>query len=347
MKIFMEDEYISKFFEYEKEIFEDGFWSCGSKNELFEKKFGEKVNLFSRTVSSGGTGLYSILKYINVEGMEVILPTNTFIADAYAIKMAGGKVVYADCNKEDLCLSFNDMKKKITKNTKAVVVVHIGGHIAFQINEIADYCREKGIYLIEDCAHAHGASWNGKSAGSFGFAGFYSFYATKTLPLGEGGMVVSQNEEFINWFEKFRNYGKRVEDGKVLYDLAEGFNFRMNEFNAALGLVQLERLDEILERKRKLAAKYDQIFDKRVVFPEGMQSGYYKYIAFDVNLTEETGRVFGIKDLCHNVEKLDLELPNSIWVAEHHRCVPIYDGYRYSEESVEFLEKQLIVNEVI
>lgn len=347
MKICIEEEYIKKFFEYEKEIFKDGFWSCGSKNELFEKRFGEKVNLLSRTVSSGGAGLYTILKYINVEGMEVILPTNTFVADAYAIKMAGGKVVYADCNKEDLCLSFTDMKKKITDKTRAVVVVHIGGHISFQINEIADYCQKKGIFLIEDCAHAHGALWNGRSAGSFGFAGFYSFYATKTMPLGEGGMVVSKDEEFIKWVEKYRNYGKRVENGKVLYDLSDGFNFRMNEFNAALGLVQLERLDGILERKRRIAQKYDQIFTSRVKFPKGMISGYYKYIVFDTKLTEETGKVFGKTDLCHIVEGKDVDLPNSLWVSEHHSCVPIYDGYQYTNESVDFLKEHIICgNEV-
>lgn len=343
MKIIIEDKYIEKYFEYERNIFKDGFWSDGNKNKIFEKKFGEKINLLARSVSSGGAGLYSILKYIDVEGMEVILPTNTFIADAYAIKMAGGKVVYADCNREDLCISFSDMKKKITHNTKAVVVVHIGGHIAFQINEIADYCKKNNIFLIEDCAHAHGASWYSNAAGSFGFAGFYSFYATKIMPIGEGGMVVSKDEEFIKWIEKFRNYGKNVINGKVIYDLSCGFNFRMNEFNAALGIVQLERLDEILDRKRKLAIKYDQIFENRVRFPKGMISGYYKYIVFDTYLSEETGKVFGKNDLCHSIEKLPMHLPNSEWIAEHHRCVPIYDGYEYSEKDVDFLKKHLII----
>lgn len=343
MKIVMENKYIEKYFELEKEIFEKGFWSDGEKNKQFEKMFGTKVNLYARSVSSGGAGLYSILKYINVEGAEIILPSNTFIADTYAVRMAGGKIVYADCNRDDLCMSFSDMKRKITANTKAVIVVHIGGHIAFQINEIAEYCKKKNIFLIEDCAHAHGASWNGKKPGSFGFAGFYSFYATKTMPIGEGGMVVSSNEEFVNWIEKYRNYGKVVENGKVKYDLSSGFNFRMNEFNAALGIIQTERLEEILKRKRKLACKYDQIFSNRIVFPKGMESGYYKYIVFDTCLSEETGKVFGMNDLCHIIEKEDVMLPNSEWVAEHHSCVPIYDGYEYSDKDIEFLQKHLIV----
>ena len=159
-------------------------------------------------VTSGGAGLLSILDYVNVKDAEVIVPANTFWATAQSAKKAGAKVVYVDCNKEDLCMSYDDMVRKVTDKTKAVIVVHIGGHIAFDIEKIAKFCKEKKIALIEDCAHAHGAEWNGKTAGSYGIAGSYSFYATKTMPLGEGGMVVSKNKEIIEWIKKYRNYGK-------------------------------------------------------------------------------------------------------------------------------------------
>lgn len=284
----------------------------------------------------------AILSYIGVEGKDVIVPDNTFWADARAVKYAGGNIIFADCNREDLCLSLEDLKKKVTENTKAVIVVHIGGHIAFQIEEIAAFCREKDIYLVEDCAHVHGAWWKGKTGGHYGFAGAYSFYATKTMPLGDGGMVVSKDQEFLRWVEKFRNYGKEVIDGHVYYRMQNGFNFRLSEFSAALGIVQMERLPKILEWKRALAKKYDQIFENRVNLPEGMESGYYKYIVFDTDLKEETGQVFGSRDLGHVIANVEADLPNSKWVTEHHKCVPIYFGYEYANKSVEELRSILL-----
>ncbi|MDE6912338.1 MAG: DegT/DnrJ/EryC1/StrS family aminotransferase, partial [Lachnospiraceae bacterium] len=265
-----------------------------------------------------------------------------FWADAQAVHMAGGNVIFADCNKEDLCLSLEDLKNKVTPNTKAVIVVHIGGHIAFQIEEIAAYCKDKGIYLVEDCAHVHGAWWNGKTGGNYGFAGAYSFYATKTMPLGDGGMIVSKDSEFLKWVEEFRNYGKEVVDGKVYYRMQNGFNYRMSEFTAALGIVQMERLPRILEWKRELAEKYDQIFENHVKFPAGMESGYYKYIVFDTPLKQQTGQVFGPGDLGHRIANIDADLPNSIWVTEHHKCAPIYYGWEKAEKNVEELRQILL-----
>lgn len=323
-----EEEYKKRYYQLLDEVFESNFWSDGKMTRRFEEKFEESTNLYSCAVTSGGAGLLSILEYVDVKGKEVIVPANTFWATAQAAKKAGAKVVYADCNKEDLCMSYKDMVCKVTADTKAVIVVHIGGHIAFEIEKIAEYCKNHHIQLIEDCAHAHGAEWNGKIAGGYGMAGSYSFYATKTMPLGEGGMIVSRDKDLIAWMKKFRNYGKEVINGSIVtYPMKEGFNYRINEFTAALGIVQLERLPVILEWKRNLAEKFDRIFEKRVILPEGMKSGYYKYIVFDQKLREETGKVFNYTDFGNEIEGKTLELPNSYWVAEHHKCAPIYYGW--------------------
>lgn len=342
MVIPFEKEYREKFFELQNEIFDSNFWSEGKMLRSFEEKFGEYVKLGARAVTNGGSALTTILSYIDIKGKDVIVPDNTFWADAQAVKMAGGNVVFADCNKNDLCLSLEDLKKKVTDNTKAVIVVHIGGHIAFEIEEIAKFCEEKGIYLVEDCAHVHGAWWNGKTGGHYGFAGAYSFYATKTMPLGDGGMIVSKNQDFLKWVEKFRNYGKEVVDGHVYYRMNNGFNYRINEFTAALGIVQTERLQMILDWKRELAKKFDQIFDNKVVMPEGMTSGYYKYIVFDTPLKEETGKVFGPGDLGHRIAGVDADVPNSIWVTEHHKCAPIYYGWEHANKSADELASLLL-----
>lgn len=338
-----EKEYREKYYKKLDEIFDSNFWSDGKVTREFEEKFGEYTGLSACAVTSGGAGLLSILDYVDVKGAEVIVPANTFWATAQAAKKAGAKVVYVDCNKEDLCMNYEDMVGKVTEKTKAIIVVHIGGHIAFDIEKIASFCKEKNIALIEDCAHAHGAVWNGKAAGSYGIAGSYSFYATKTMPLGEGGMVVSSNKEIIDWIKKYRNYGKEVINGNVVtYPLKEGFNFRISEFTAALGLVQLEHLPKILEWKRALAKKYDQIFEKHVVLPEGMESGYYKYIVFDEKLKEETGKVFNDTDFGNEIEGIQVDLPNSYWVAKHHKCAPIYYGWDKAEWPVEEIKKYML-----
>lgn len=344
MKIPFNEKYRQKYFKLLNEIFDSNMWTEGKILRAFENKFGEYVGIESKALANGGAGLLSILDYIDVNDKEVIVPANTFWATAQAVNKAGGNVIYADCNKEDLCLSYEDMLKKITSNTKAVIVVHIGGHIAFEIDKISEYCNKNNIYLIEDCAHVHGGWWNGKTGGHYGFAGSYSFYATKTMPTGDGGMVVSKNKDFLEWLVKYRNYGKELINGHVTYPIKTGFNYRMPEFTAALGLVQLEQLPEILKWKKQLAEKYDKIFDNRVKFPEGMQSGYYKYIVFDYKLNEETGQVFGINDLGYKIEGLDLQLENSEWVVKHHKCAPIWYGWEFADKNIDELKRVLLKN---
>lgn len=342
MIIPFEEEYRKEFFDLEQQIFDSSFWSEGQMQRRFEEVFGEYVKLGARAISNCGSGLYAVLEYVGVRGYEVLIPANTFWADARAVQMAGGTPVFVDCNKNDLCMNAEDLERKITDKTKAAIVVHIGGHIAFQINEIVEICNRKGVQLIEDCAHVHGGWWNGKTGGHYGIAGVYSFYATKTMPLGDGGMIVSKNQELLEWVEKFRNYGKEVIDGHVYYKLENGFNYRINEFTAALGIIQTKRLPQILEWKRALAKKYDQIFENRVRFPEGMESGYYKYIVFDTPIKEETGQVFGARDLGDVIAGVDANVPNSHWITEHHKCAPIYLGYEKAELNVDELRKILL-----
>lgn len=328
-----------------EKVFDSNMWSDGAMQRQFEAKFEEFTGLNACAVSSGGTGLLTILDYVGVEGYDVVVPANTFWATAQSVRKCNARAVYADCNREDLCMSLDSLKQVVTDRTKAVIVVHIGGHIAFQIEEIKQFCESKGIVLIEDCAHAHGAEWNGKKAGSWGLAGSYSFYATKTIPLGEGGMVVSKDKNFIEYAKKYRNYGKEVIGGKVTYPLRNGFNYRINEMTAALGIVQMEQAPRILEWKRELAAKYDQIFGNRVRMPSGMISGYYKYVVFDYSLKEATGQVFGPNDLGYRVEGLGMTLPNSEWVVVHHKCAPIYYGWEKSGLSCGQLKEYLLGGE--
>jgi len=267
-----EKEDSKKLHQYWDEIIEKQQWSEGDFTKTFEEKWSEYNNLNSVAFSSWGGAALAALEFFNIKGKTVLCPSNTFMATPLAAIKAGNRVEFVDCNKEDLCLSYEDLKSKIDKhNPAAVWVVHIGGHIAFDIELIANLCKEKGIILLEDCAHAHGASWNGKKPGIWGDAGVYSFYATKTISTGEGGMLVTDNGDLMEFAKQYRNYGKF--DYKV-----EGFNYRMSEFTAALGCVQTDRLDDITAWKNQYAREHlDNVYQNRVIFPEGMVSGYYIY----------------------------------------------------------------------
>ena len=229
---------------------------------------------------------------------------------------AGGRVCFVDCNRQDLCMSFEDFRRKaVETKPKAAWLVHIGGHIAFDVQEIADYCQRHGIWLLEDCAHAHGAHWHGLKPGSWGAVGVYSFYATKTISTGEGGMLVSSNRELLRFAASFRNYGKPD------YTVA-GQNYRLSEFTAALGAIQVARLEEIVKWKNAYAhERLDPAYPKRVRFPDGMVSGLYKYIVFEP-IPTSTGRVY--LQPCHHLFGHDVALPNTDWVARNHWCVPLY-----------------------
>jgi dTDP-4-amino-4,6-dideoxygalactose transaminase len=305
-----------KVHDYWDEIFTTQHWTEGKFTAMFEEKWAAWNGLPALSFGSWSGAALTAMEFFKVKGKIVLCPSNTFMATPLSVVKAGARVEFVDCNREDLCLSFEDLKRKVERFKPAAVwVVHIGGHIAFEIEEISRFCKERRIVLLEDCAHAHGASWNGRKPGTWGEAGIYSFYATKTITTGEGGILVSANKDLQEFSKRSRNYGKP--DFTV-----EGLNYRINEFAAALGVAQVDRMADIVAWKKAYAEKHlDPKFPNRVKFPEGMISGYYKYIIFDP-VEKSTGKVYD--QPCHKIMNRDDELPNTDWVAKNHWCVPLY-----------------------
>jgi len=303
------------------EVLDSERWSEASMNQRFEAAWEEWNEAPAVALSSWAGGALAALDFAGVQGETVLCPSNTFMATPLAAIRAGARVEFVDCNREDLCMSFADFEAKAERyRPRAAFLVHIGGHIAFESEQIAEYCRRHEIFLIEDCAHAHGASWNGRKPGSYGDAGVFSLYATKTISTGEGGVLVSTRSEVVEHARAFRNYGKP--DFNV-----HGLNFRMSEITAALGLVQIERMPEIVSWKNAVAREQlDPTYPSRLELPDGMVSGLYKYVVFDW-LDRSTGRVYD--EPCHRIMGSDAELPNTDWVARNHSCVPLY--YRPDE----------------
>ena len=307
----------ARFHELIDQVFESNRWAEGPMNAAFEQAWEKWNGAPAVATSSWSGGAMAALDWVDVKDEVVLCPSNTFMATPLSVIKAGGKVEFVDCNREDLCMSVEDFEKKAELHKpKAVWLVHIGGHIAFDTEKIAGYCKANGIVLLEDCAHAHGASWNGQKPGTFGDAGVYSFYATKTISTGEGGILVSKNPELVEYAKAYRNYGKPEHT-------VDGLNYRMSDFTAALGLIQIERLEEMIDWKNKVA---NQILDKqfantKLELPEGMISGYYKYIVFE-QLEKSTGRVYD--QPCHRIMGHQVDLPNADWVAQNHSCPPLY-----------------------
>jgi perosamine synthetase len=297
-------------------ILDDEVWSDGPLVKAFEDVWSAWNELPSVATSSWTGAALAALEFFELRGKTVLCPSNTFMASPLALLATGAKVEFVDCNREDLSMSFEDFERKVhLHKPAAAMLVHIGGHIAFDTERIAALCKAEGIVLLEDCAHAHGASWGGRKPGMFGDAGIWSFAPTKTISTGEGGMLVSSNPDLIEFGRTFRNYGKPDYD-------TPGLNYRMNEFTAALGILGAERLEEIVAWKNRIARnELDPLYPSRLLLPEGMTSGLYKYIVFQP-LERSTGKVY--EDPCHRLMGHQVDLPNTDWVAENHWCAPLY-----------------------
>jgi dTDP-4-amino-4,6-dideoxygalactose transaminase len=298
------------------EVFESQRWTEGPLTERFEAAWSAWNGPPAVAFNGWAGAALAALSYCGVQGETVLCPSNTFMATPLAALHAGASVEFVDCNRDDLCLSFAAFEAAVARfRPRAAFVVHIGGHIALEIEAIAELCRAEGIFLIEDCAHAHGAAWDGRRPGTWGDAGLWSFYATKTVSTGEGGMLVSRDTELVEYARAFRNYGKPEH-------AVAGLNLRLSEFTAALGLVQTERMEEIVAWKNAAAREFlDPVHPGRLELPDGMVSGLYKYIVFDP-IERSTGKVYDTP--CHRILGRPDELPNSDWVAGNHWCVPLY-----------------------
>jgi dTDP-4-amino-4,6-dideoxygalactose transaminase len=299
------------------EVLDSQQWAEGGMVARFEALWAERHGAGAVALGSWAGGALAALRFAGVGPGDVVLcPSNTFMATPLAALHLGAEVAFLDCGRDDLCATLAEFERGIAAHRpRAAFLVHIGGHLAFATEAIAELCRREGVFLIEDCAHAHGASLDGRRPGTFGDAGVYSFYATKTISTGEGGMLVSRRPEVVDHARAFRNYGKPEH-------AVAGLNFRMSEFTAALGIVQAERLDEIVAFKNRAAREVlDPLHPARLELPPGMVSGLYKYIVFDP-IPRSTGRVYD--QPCHRLLGHQVDLPVSDWVAEHHWCVPLY-----------------------
>ena len=239
------------------EILATGSLTLGPHTKRFEAAFAAAHDApHAVAVSSGTAALDIALSVAGVRGRDVIVPANTFYATAAAVLQAGGRPVFADVDLATLALNRDTVAAALTPDTAAVVHVHIGGLISPHVTDVRALCEERRIVLVEDAAHAHGSTLDGKFAGSFGLAGAFSFYPTKVVTSGEGGMVVSASEHVADEAKIYRDQGKGAFTAN--HHVRRGSAWRMSELHAATGVVHLRRMDQAIARRRAVASRYDK-----------------------------------------------------------------------------------------
>jgi len=242
-----------------QEVLKSGWLAHGPKTKQFEQDFAKCIGVKKAvSLNSCTSALYLALKALDIKG-EIILPSFTFVASANAIVTAGAKPVFADIDYDTCNINPREIEKKITDKTEAIMPVHFAGQ-SCRMDEIMEIAEKNNLMVIEDSAEAIGATFKGKKTGSFGI-GCFSFYPTKNITTGEGGMVTTNDEELANIISTLRAHGissstfEREKKQKPWLRAAvlAGYNFRLCDVLAAIGVVQLKKIDEMNEKRRKHA----------------------------------------------------------------------------------------------
>ena len=259
---FSKNEIKNKDFKNVKSIFKSGWLTHGKFTKLFEDNFALFVkSKYCISVSSCTAGLHlSCLAAGFEKGDEVIVPAMTHTATAHAVEYTGAKAVFADVELISGNVNLETIKKKVNKNTKGIILVHMAG-LPCDLESIIKFCKAKKIVIIEDCAHALGTTYNNKHVGNFGITGCFSFYPTKQVTTGEGGMVVTNDKILFDKVKKLKAFGidTDVSERKIVgnYDVKSlGFNYRMTDFQAALGYGQIISYKKNLVKRVAIAKRY-------------------------------------------------------------------------------------------
>jgi perosamine synthetase len=271
-----------------KDVLRSGWLTSGPNTQEFEKQFGSYVGAqYSVAVNSCTAALHSILLALGIkQGDEVIVPSDTFVASANVALYVGAKPVLVDSDRDTFNISPEDIQKKITKKTKAIIVVHLGGNPC-DMKEINEIAQDHKVTVIEDAAHAHGSKHGDTYCGTLGFAAAFSFYPTKVMTCGEGGMVTTNDSGLADKVKMIRNHGRASYGPAEIVEL--GFNFRMTDVHAVIGLSQLKHLSEYVERRNTLANLYAKELEKiDWIKPQKVRDGNLSsYYVYNVRLEED------------------------------------------------------------
>lgn len=268
-------------------VIRSGMIASGEIVTRFEEEFSTQMSVKHAIATNNGTSaLHVSLLAAGVNpGDEVIVPSFTFIATASSVSICGAKPVVADVEYDTACIDPVSVSEQITSKTRAVIGVHLFGH-PFNINAIQEICLDNNLILIEDCAQAHGAEYRGKKVGVFGDAGCFSFYPTKNMTTGEGGMVISDDKKISERIRRLINHGQQE---KYLHT-ETGYNYRMTNLAAAMGRVQLQKLSTMNTARQKNAGYYNLNIKRRgILCPVIRELCSHVYHQYAIRVTPDCG----------------------------------------------------------
>jgi perosamine synthetase len=253
-----------------------GYWATGPQVEEFEQKVAKYLKAkYCLTFNSGGSALFALMKAYGLKkGDEVIVPSFTFIATAFAPMYVGAKPVFADIETKTFGLDPEDVERKITKKTRAIMPIHYGG-MACRIEELKKIAKKHKLILIEDAAQSFGAKFGNKNVGTFGDAAIFSFCHNKVFTTGEGGCAITDSKDIYEKIKLVRSYGRKVKgdyftNPENLDYIEAGYNLRMPTMSAALGISQLSKVNKTIKLRRKKADYLNKKLKdvKQIVLPE-------------------------------------------------------------------------------
>ncbi len=271
----------------------DSGWisSQGEYIEKFERAFANYLGTeYALSCSNGTTALHLALLALGItKGDEVILPSFTYVATANAVSYVGASPIFVDAEPNYFQIDPEKIEEKITSKTKAIIVVHLYGH-AVEIDKILKISKKYNLYLIEDCAEAIGTLFNNQFVGTFGDVATYSFFGNKTITTGEGGMVVTNNRTLSE--SVFQLKGQGVSKTTKYFHEIIGYNYRMTNICCAIGLAQLENIEEIINKKIKIANMYKELLQdsNEVMFHEEHEKTLHTYWLVSILVKESSRR---------------------------------------------------------
>jgi perosamine synthetase len=298
VKVYMDDDIKKAVLE----VLDSGWYILHEKTREFEKKFAEFCGVRNAVcVSSGTAGIFLSLLALDIKhGDEVIVPSFSFISTATPIIEVGAKPVFVDVDTKTYTVDSEKIREAVTKRTKAIMPVHLYGHPA-NMDPILEIAEDNDLYVIEDACQAHGAEYKGKKVGGIGNVACFSFYPSKNMTVcGDGGAVVTNNEDIAETVRKLRDHGRR---DKYVFEL-KGYNLRFNEIQAAIGIKQLEKLPKWIDARRNIARMYDQALEGLVITPieePWAKHVYHVYVIRTKKREELKGFLsrYGISTLVH------------------------------------------------
>ncbi len=304
---------------------ESGYVLQGPFVEEFERRLASYTGVPHAVASTSCTSaLHLIVAALGVKpGDEVIVPAFTWVSTANVVEHMGAKAVFCDIDLETFNVDAAQLESLVTERTVGVIAVHLFG-LSADLDPILELTRRRGLWLVEDAACALGSWYHGSHVGGFGVAGAFSFHPRKSITTGEGGMVTTTDDSIASLVRSLRDHGSEratavadEEDAFLLTDFPRaGFNYRMTDIQGALGCAQMDRLDEILDRRRELAARYDELLAGLDAFatphvPDGYVHGYQAYVCLfrpDEPVPENVERLHrGRNDLMRELERAGIQ----------------------------------------